>query len=227
MPMTVDPVDDPMRGVVDLSENMTPVDVWQGLHLSARAWQEVPAGPDQDVQRASIDESDLSILSVLSNYPAGHWKRLCEATGWTVYGAVALSWCSSAELNDIWEGWLASGSPLMPRPVSERPARLINPALLPKTRNLSALIKASSPNTLGLCALIAASDAPLNIDMSAQQFVNAPPMVASFMKSRILAARGKPMDRTLMDILDSKLSGTEYDLWGGRTRPPMSSMAAM
>lgn len=224
-PMTADFYGDPMLGVVDLAENITPVDVWQGLHLNATAWREIPDDHGQDAQRRLIDESDLSVLSVMSNYPAGHWSRLCDATGWTVYGAVALSWCSGAELSDVWDGWLASGFPLMPLPASERPARLINPALRPSSRNISTLIQASTPNTLGLCALIAALDEPLVIDMAAKQFANAPPQVASFLKSRLLASGDKIVDRSLLDMLERTLEGTLYDLWADER--PAPAMAAM
>ena len=107
-------ITDPLLGVIDLADNLTPVDVWQGLHLSALAWQSIPDDHGQTGQRRQIDDSDRSVLGALSEYPAQNWMQLCNATGWTVYGAVALSWCSGAELSQVWEGWLASGHPLLP-----------------------------------------------------------------------------------------------------------------
>jgi hypothetical protein len=220
---------DPLLGVIDLADDIAPVDVWQGLHYNAVAWRDIPDDVGQDAQRAQIDASDLSLLGVLSEYPADRWMNLCDATGWTVYGAIALSWCSGAELANVWEGWLASGYPLLPTPECERPARLLNPALLPETRNLSGLIAASTPSTLGLCAMIAASDKPLTIDLSAQQLKNAPAQIASFLKSSLLSSGHKgEVDRGLLSVLERNIANTEFDVWGTsireKTRPPMAAM---
>lgn len=227
--MTTEFCSDPLLGAIDLAENITPADIWQGLHLSALAWEGVANDHGQAEQRAMIDQSDISVLSALSEYPAERWKHLCDATGWTVYGAVALSWCADADLPSVWEGWLASGFALIPSPVFERPARLLNPALMPQTRQLSALIAASTPSSLGLCAMIAASDAPLKIDMTAAQLKNAPAQIASFLKSRALAdAKDNAEDRELLSVFDANIRGTDYDLWGTsereKTRPPMAAM---
>ena len=209
------PAVDPLLGVVDLADNITPVDVWQGLHLSALGWQSVPDDHGQAQQRDAIDQSDISVLGSLADFPAERWISLCDATGWTVYGSVALSWCAGATLPQVWEGWLASGYPLIPLPEYERPARLLNPDLLPKTRQLSGLIAASTPSSLGLCALIATSDAPIAIDLSSEQLKNAPPQIAAFLKSRLLsAASAKAADRNLLAVFERTLSGTEYDIWG-------------
>ena len=220
---------DPLLGVIDLADNITPVDVWQGLHLSALAWQGIPDDHGQAGQRMLIDDSDLSVLRTLSDFPAERWTQLCDATGWTVYGAIALSWCSGAELPQVWEGWLASGHPLLPTPDCERPARLLNPALLPETRQLSALIAASTPSSLGLCAMIAASDAPLVIDLSAGQLKNAPAQIACFLKSQLLrSANNGKADPTLMSALEQQLANTEFDLWPKpfreKTKAPMAAM---
>ena len=227
--MTIDSHADPLLGVIDLADNITPVDVWQGLHLSATAWQLVPDDAGQNEQRALIDQSDLSVLSSLSEFPAERWTSLCDATGWTVYGSIALSWCAGGTLAQVWEGWLSSGYPLMPMPEYERPARLLNPALLPKSGKLSELIAASTPSTLGLCALIAASDAPLEIDLSAEQLKNAPAQIAAFLKSRMIM-RGKENkpDVATLTVLERNLANTEYDIWKSvvreKTRPPMAAM---
>ena len=222
-------ITDPLLGVIDLADDLTPVDVWQGLHLSALAWQGIPDDHGQVEQRRLIDDSDRSVLGALSEYPAQNWMQLCNATGWTVYGAVALSWCSGAELSQVWEGWLASGHPLLPTPECERPARLLNPDLLPKTRQLSELIAASTPSTIGLCALIAASDRPLVIDMPPERLKNAPAQIACFLKSRTLrAAGGATPDRQMLSMLEARIAGTEFDIWRSsvreRTIPPVAAM---
>ena len=77
--MTSNITADPLLGVIDLAENITPVDVWQGLHHSATAWQEIPDDAGQSEQRTLIDQSDISVLGALKEFPAERWTSLCDA----------------------------------------------------------------------------------------------------------------------------------------------------
>ena len=226
--MTVDDPNDPMCGVVQLGDGLTPVDIWQGLHGNARAWQNVPYGAGQQQDRMLIDGTDLSVLRALAEYPAEDWAALCHATGWTVYGAVGLSWCADADLKLVWDAWRASRFVIKPLPDFERPARLINPALMPETRKLSELIELSTPSGLALCAMIAASGQPLEIDLPVSKMKNATAQIASFLKSRLLQ-RGQlnADDRMAMAAFDHTIAGSDFDIWGLRQTTDLKPVATM
>lgn len=203
-----------MQGAVDLGDGLTPIDIWQGLHANARSWADVPYGASQQQDRMLIDGTDLGVLKALASYPAEKWSALCEAVGWTVYGAVGISWCKGANLSQVWAGWEASGVKLKPMPDQERPARFINSALLPQSRKVSDLIEASSPSELAFCAMVASSSEPLDFGKSAGGYQAAPAQIAAFLKSRMLQkANRTPKEDALLQVWSQKVNGTEFDAW--------------
>ena len=203
-----------LQGVIDLGDGLTPIDIWQGLHANAHAWIDSPYGVSQEQDRILIDGTDISVLRALSVYPVKKWIALCEAVGWTAYGAVGLSWCEGAELPQIWEAWEASGSALKPLPEYERPARFINPALLPRTRKITDIINLTKPNKLAFGALVAASSEPLIFDLSAAVLVQAEPQLAAFLKSRMLQVSNRSTEQNILIAKWSEtIKGTEYDVW--------------
>ena len=173
---------------------LTLADIWSGLRADHAAW--IAAGPDL---RASIDESDLSLLRELAAVEATRWQQLCDALGWTPLGAVALSWCIGANLRDTREAWAASGADITPDPASLRPARLLNPALLPERPRLSDLALTCEDDDLQLCILIAAAPEPLDIDLPPESLKTASPRVASLLHD-ILARRPEITERERMQM---------------------------
>ena len=207
----------PMTGVTDLGDGLTVVDIWQGLHANAIAWQAHPYGASAVQNRMLIDGTDLSVLRALAAYPCASWAALCAAAGWTAYGAVALSWCEGATLPQVFDGWRASGFPLKPLPEYERPARFINPALLPQTRKLSELATAAEPDILALCAMIAHSPEPPEFDVPHPSLRGTPnPQVAAFLKSRMLQKPSRTQEEDdLIAAWSETVKGSEFDVWDG------------
>lgn len=224
---------DLFQPVTILSEELTPVDLWQGLNGNAKAWQELIFNPENTEVCARIDGSDRQFISYLQNFPASRWLMMCHGTGWTVYGAVALSWCAGAKLEDVWSGWEASDFPLRPEPASERPARFLNPALLPAVvtgsnpeqntavtagattpRSLRALTEAAENRPLPLCAMIAANDLPIIFDLPADMLSKASPQIASFLKSR-MERQGVTgaTEQALIEAWNQRVKDTQYDVW--------------
>ena len=153
----------------------------------------------------------------LKQVDAQRWNKLCDASGWTAYGAVALSWCQGATLPQVFDGWRASGFPLKPLPEYERPARFINPALLPRTRKLSELATAAEPDILALCAMIAHSPEPLEFDVSHPSLRGSPnPQIVAFLKSRMLQKPSRTQEEEdLIAAWSETVKGSEFDVWEG------------
>ena len=160
-------------------------------------------------------------LSELTQVEASIWSSLCSAAGPTVYGAIALSWCKDAELSQVWEGWHASGFPLKPSPEFERPARFINPALMPVSDSLNDILNAEARkhedpeiHTLAICARIAAVQGPLKFDIPLDSLKTAPPQIAAFLKSRMLEKPDRTAEESaLIATWSATIKGTEFDIW--------------
>lgn len=195
--------------------------IWLRIHDNAVQWVIMSQSSATSKNLKALNRIDLDLVAHLSEFSAANWHSLCSAAGMTVYGATALSWCKDAELSQVWEGWHASGFPLKPSPEFERPARFINPALMPPSRSLREFLDAEAGrhenpeiHTLAICARIAAVQGTLSFDMPQESLRNAPPQIAAFLKSRLF---DKP-DRTaaenaLIAIWSDTLSGTEFDIW--------------
>lgn len=134
-----------------------------------------------------------------------------------MFTAVALSWCEGATLPQVFDGWRASGFPLKPLPEYERPARFINPALLPQTRKLSELATAAEPDILALCAMIAHSPEPLEFDVPHPSLRGSPnPQVVAFLKSRMLQKPSRTQEEDdLIAAWSETVKGSEFDVWKG------------
>lgn len=104
-------------------------------------------------------------------------------------------------------------APLLPQHCSERPARLVNQALLPKNRKLSKLIEATSPSITGVCIAIASSDLPLEFDIPVETLSNAPLQIAAFLRSRLT-----PTDRrangaaVVLEKWQEHIQGSVFDV---------------
>lgn len=203
-----------------IKPTFTQLRMWDRLHAFFFELESSLEDPLPEEQR--ITSNIQSLLSGMKKVPSAEWARFCSALDWTVYGAVALSWCEGAELDQVWGVWLASGLLLKPIPELERPARFLNPALVPQVETLSAIVNAYSGQftddpdlyALAISASIAAQKNSLKFDMTQESLANAPPQVAAFLKSRILQKSTQtPEDNDLIEAWDRLLLGTEWDIW--------------
>ncbi|WP_039018126.1 hypothetical protein [Halocynthiibacter namhaensis] len=199
---------DPKQGATFLTADWSLIDVWYALHQNAKMW----AKSDPDTKR-KCNNTDSGILGTLTETSSELWSNLCRITGMTVYGAVALSWCKDAELSQVWEGWEASGFPLKPLPEYERPARFINPALLPTTNSLLELVKLAENKPLPICAMIVAKGDALDVDLSVNMAANASPQIAAFLKAHIERQQNRTEEQNeMIEIWKQKISGTEWEI---------------
>lgn len=168
-----------------------------------------------------IDKADSGFMREFSRYDKDLSKNLFVELGWTSYGAVALSWCAGVQLRDVWSGWLASGFPLKPLPEFERPARFLNPALLPQTASLREIVAWANGQgytevamyDLAISAVIAGLKVPLIFDMPAGQMAQASPQIAAFLRSRLLQKPGYGAEElALLDAWGARIKGSAYDI---------------
>jgi hypothetical protein len=145
----------------DLGDGLTPVDIWQSLHASQRAWLSRTPEDERRPFAAFAEGSDRQLMEMLADFPAKRWAYLCNGAGWSPIALAAYSWCRDAVLEDMLAGWesLGKDGSISPGSVAERAARFVNPARLPENR-LSALLKIVTSEN-GLAVLIRARpDAP-------------------------------------------------------------------
>ena len=195
----------------------TLADVWIMLHHDAYILANNSGTGAARGNTESVDLYDQRVLKMLVDVSLQEWEKLCTAAGWTAYGAVALSWCEGATLPQVFDSWRASGFPLKPLPEYERPARFINPALLPRTRKLSELAAAAEPDILGLCAMIAHSPEPLEFDVPHPSLRGSPnPQIVAFLKSRMLQKPSRTQEEDdLIAAWSETVKGSEFDVWKG------------
>lgn len=203
------------QGAVCLNNGMTLPYVWVSLHLNARLEMQLLSEPRMSRERDRFAQEIVTLLKGFEAVEAEHWIRFCTAAGQTTYGAVAQSWCKGATLAQVLDGWRASGFPLKPLPEYERPARFINPALLPDSRKLSGLIEAARPDSLALCAMIAHSDTPLDFDLPLDWLKSiTDPQLAAFLKSRMLRIKDRSSEQDgLIAHWHAITRGSDFDIW--------------
>ncbi len=172
---------DPMQGATDLGDGLTPIDIWQGLHANARNWSAVRYGASQHHDRTLIDGSDLSVFKALATFPAAKWSAMCEAVGWTIYGAVGLSWCKDTALSEVVAAWKETGLKINPTPEMRRPAQMINPAIFPETNSLREAVIAVESDVLSVAIILAARREPIALDIPNNALASAHPMIANFL----------------------------------------------
>ena len=212
---------DPKRGAYQVNEFIL-VDLWREIHTLSYVWSEANSEFNLFKRPTRTELRVENYLLGLSVCPHTAWSSLCSAAGWTVYGAVALSWCKDARLEDVWAGWLASGFPLKPLPEFERPARFLNPDLVPQVKcltEIATLYNGKYPGNpemyhLAVSATIAAQKAPLEFDFQPEQLKGIPPQIAAFLKSRLLQKTDKSgSDKMLIESWSASIKGTEWDVW--------------
>lgn len=208
-------------GSIDLDGGLTPSDVWVRIHKNIDRIISYEALPRLPQETNFIQRDTLGLLGMLKSLDFNRWYAVCFGSGMTVYGAIALSWCKDAELSQVWEGWHASGFPLKPSPEFERPARFINPALMPVSDSLYDILNAEARkhedleiHTLAICARIAAVQGPLKFDIPLDSLKTAPPQIAAFLKSRMLEKPDRTAEESaLIATWSATIKGTEFDIW--------------
>ncbi len=173
------------KNATEIADEIYAPTIWVALHDNAALWERVGMAGDTLSQRANIDENDRALLKLLQNFPAESWQSLCAACGMTVYGAVALSWCQGAELDQVFAAWEASGAEMEAVPEWERPARLLNPALLPETESLRELALRADNDATRLAILLAARREPLVFDLSERQLLSANAKLQGFLRQNL------------------------------------------
>lgn len=81
-------------GVIPVGGERSMIDVWSLIHAHARAWPDLK-GKRMAEDRAAYNARDREVLSGLADVDAERWKSMCAGCGWTVHGAVGLSWCKN------------------------------------------------------------------------------------------------------------------------------------
>lgn len=178
---------DVFLGARDLGEGLTLPYVWNAIHLSAQLVATLETKGGALVESDRINKSDAFLYHSLQHVDAQDWKAFCAAAGWTAYGAVALSWCSGAEIQSVWDALDASGLAPSPDPGFDRLAQFLNPEILPEGSTLSELRGQSGGRQIAFCALIAACRAPLVWDLPEDTLCNAPPEIVAFLLPRLAA----------------------------------------
>ncbi len=183
--------------------------IWASLHLNGDLTKEFENNEQLTIEFERTLSQIVFLLESVKELDNKVWHTLCTGAGMTVYGAVALSWCKDAQLEQVWEGWEASGFPLLPKPEYERPARFINKELLPKSNSLKDITQSADNKSLPIAAMIVAlEDEPLKFDLPESQIKGASPQVAAFLKKKA-EAQGDVAPE-LIAHWSTTIEGTDY-----------------
>lgn len=204
---------DIFQGAQRTDGNALLINDWLSINKNGATWLSLPIGTSLQSDRGMVDKAMSRLLAACASTPAAAWKALCDGIGMTVYGAVALSWCKGADLSQVWEGWEASGFPIKPLPEYERPARFINPALIPATNSLMELARIVENKTLPICAMIVAKGDALDVDLTPGQAAKASPQIASFLKAHMEQKQSRTDEQNQMiETWADLVSGTEWEI---------------
>jgi len=202
-----------LTSAIKLQSGASLVSAFNEVAILSETLEKIDGTGEQDIAFKSAIMTYQGICRDLQKVNASNWLSIGKGAGITVYGTVALSWCKDAQIVQVWEGWMASKFPLLPLPKYERPARFINPALLPATDSLAEIIAFCPDVSLPICTLLAALKEPLVFDLPSDQLKNANPQIASFLKSRMeqLVER-TPEHDDLIQTLEQTVKGTKWEV---------------
>lgn len=159
--------------------------IWVSLHLNAQMEHDTQNNPKLSRETARMTSQIVYLLEALKEVPAQNWWAICEASGWTVYGAVGLSWCQNTTPELFWRAWSMAGYPLKPGAISERPCRLINSEVLPQSATLTEITAECANQCEPICVCIAALEGELVIDISEAQVLDVGAPLRAFLASRL------------------------------------------
>lgn len=166
--------------------------IWVSLHMNAElaAQSEREAWHPQEAAR--FTEQLNFLCRSLRDVPAERWVAICQAAGWTVLGAVGLSWCAGATFDQVCKCWHVSGYDLRPDRDGTRPAQTLNPDILPASHALSEIVRECEGQELAICITLAARETPIAYDLPADVLVQASAMLSGFLLQRIENAAVRP-----------------------------------
>lgn len=173
------------KGALIPRDDLTLPYIWVSLHLNAKMERDTLSNPRLSRETARMSGQIMYLLEALQDVPAQRWWDLCEASGWTVYGAVGLSWCNGATPDLLWRAWHQLDAPLIVGEDAERPCYFLNPALLPQSSVLSQIVAACGNVALPICVSIAALKDPLLVDVKTADINASDPLLKHFIKDRL------------------------------------------
>ncbi|MEL7090401.1 MAG: hypothetical protein AAFN94_01585 [Pseudomonadota bacterium] len=172
----------PLKGAFLVPESVTLADIWSGLHADAISHNRIHQAPDAHRQRAAINDSSRALMRALEECPAPRWQALIECLGVTQYGAIALSWCKGARLEDVVTAFAASVSD--PQDLDRRAVSFLAPAHGASERRLAKLIELANHDTGALALLCLGHPAPLIFDMDESWLSALPPPLRDVLNER-------------------------------------------
>lgn len=180
------------RGARMVGEKASLPKLWTRLHDNAVQWTIMCKQRAKKRNLDALNNIDLELMQMLSNCTDGRWIQLCKGAGETVPGAIGLSWCDDARIEDVWSMWFESGVPLGTDPVSRRFARLLNPALIEDVSNVSGLLRIAEKDVFLACVCLLRAEQPLIWDVSGESMQKAPDALAEFMLREFRHVESKP-----------------------------------
>ncbi|WP_213549456.1 hypothetical protein [Vannielia litorea] len=153
-------------GSLRVGRDLTLPYIWTSLHINAEMEQETRSDPRYQRETARFEREIQGLLSALAEVDTRRWYTLCEAAGWTVYGAVGLSWCKGADARAFWHAWELSGYQPEPEEASARPCTFINSDFLSNATRLSQLLEEQDGFDLAICVNLASRNSPIVNDLS-------------------------------------------------------------
>lgn len=162
------------KGARTIEGPMTVVDIWQLLHTDAKEWRQVPRNSNFFKIREMLDDADRDALQKLHAFEADHWEHLCFGAGWTIIGAVALSWCNDATLERVVDAWRNVDTKIKPDAPTLRAAGMLCPRLLPESKRLSEIIATVERDAFTIALIIAAHDGNVETDLDDTTLSQAP-----------------------------------------------------
>ncbi|WP_237093424.1 hypothetical protein [Nereida sp. MMG025] len=156
---------------------MSAVDVWQMLHSNAQEWETVPRNSHFFKIREMLDQADRDALKKLEDYDALLWEHLCYGAGWTIIGAVALSWCKGANLAQISKIWQSISPEIALDPATLRVIGMLRPQLLPASDRLSEIAASLEGDVFLIALSIIALQGKIHVDVQRSELENAPDLL--------------------------------------------------
>jgi hypothetical protein len=171
-----------MQGAYFLGDEVTLADIWIGLHSDAVNWRRAAFASDAARQRAAINENTVSLLRALEPCTAKRWKGFIEAQGITQYGAIALSWCQDATLEDVTTLFFNDIDDVAV--IDRRAAMMLAPEMSLKTRSLSSLIAHADNQIEPLVLLCLGDPQPLQFDVGIPSLAEFPDSLGALLLER-------------------------------------------
>ena len=172
----------PMTGVHRLENDLTLVEVWQGLHADAEMWQRAERAPDVLSQRAAIGDNTRALLKALEGCDAARWQSFIIAQGVTQYGAIALSWCKDTTIAEVADLFFTDIE--TPDALDPRAAGFLGPAHRSESRSLSDLAEQAEGKTTVLMLLCLSDPKPLSFDVGDPWLAELPGPVGKLLLER-------------------------------------------